>query len=310
MTLTSDSAQACLLSLAPASAEPEKTTGSLDVTFAVRNERTILSRQHHRGALKVIRPFYLSDGAAAAEATLTVLNPGGGYVGGDVYRQHITLQAGAKAVMTTQSATRVYRTPHSEVTQDTDLIVEDNAVLTYVPDELIGYADARYVQRTRAQLAKTATLFAKDVVTPGWAPDGRLFQYRKLHTIFDVVGMPTPEHHRGKLLARDNLFLAPERFGISPEHTALAETFTHVGSLLIVSPHVDAGTVDVIRDVLSIHEGKHLHLRTGVSRMPINGVLIRALGVNTAVIDGAIGAVIDQLRADWFGWGPLPRRKY
>lgn len=269
------------------------------MTLGVRDGRTYIPRQYHRGALTLLRPLYLSDDD---EATVTIINPGGGYLGGDVYDIDIELAAGGAAIITTQSATRIYRTPREPATQNTHLRVEEGACLTYRPDELIAYADARYRQHTRAVVHPGATLIAEDVITPGWSPDGQLFRYERLHTTLDVVD---PE---GRLLVRDNLLLEPGAFGITTEPGVLGPGATHVGSLLVVSPHAGPQAVQEVREVVAA--SARGGTQVGVSSLPVPGFFVRVLGDNTGTMGRVIDAVIDHLREQWFERPPLVHRKY
>lgn len=281
-------------------ASPPQATGELRTTFGVRDDRTFVSRQYHRGALTLLRPVYLGDDG---EATLTLINPGGGYLGGDRFDLEIEAEPGAAAVVTTQSATRVYRTPGDPARQHTVLKLAEGSCLTYVPDELIGYAHARYVQHTRAEVHPSATLFAKDVITPGWSPDGTRFRYTSIHAVFDVVD-PS-----GRLLVRDNLLLEPGAFGLFEADGPMGPGTSHVGSLLVVSPHADAATVAEVRDV--VHGARaDSSVHVGVSALPVPGLIVRALGNSTKAVDRVLAAATDHLRAQWFARTPLHLRKY
>ena len=55
-----------------------------------------------------MRPNYLDN---TGQVCYFLINPGGGYVDGDTYRMEITVEEEAELLLTTQSATKVYRTP-------------------------------------------------------------------------------------------------------------------------------------------------------------------------------------------------------
>lgn len=296
-TLSTVSAPEPMTTLAAPSERPA--TGELSMELARRGDRTYISRQYHRGALTLMRPLYLGDDG---EASVTLINPGGGYLGGDVYDIEIGMGPGTAAIVTSQAATRVYRAPGEQTVQRTRLRLDDDACLTYVPDELIGYADARYRQHTEAVVHPSATLIAQDVITPGWSPDGRLFSYSRLHATFDVVA-PS-----GRLLVRDNLLLAAGAPGPTVDPGVLGPGATHVGSLLVVSPRVDSGTIDEVRDVVACFGGDGTQV--GVSSLPVPGLFLRVMGNSTGRLDRIIDSAIDHLRRQWFGRGPLPQRKY
>ena len=116
-----------------------------------------------------MRPIYLDD---TGQVCYFLINPGGGYVDGDTYRMEITVEEEAELLLTTQSATKVYRTPNKPVVQETELILKKNSVLEYIPDPLIGYRDASYKQKNVIRMEQGSTLIYSDMLTPGWSPEG------------------------------------------------------------------------------------------------------------------------------------------
>lgn len=291
-------------------------TGELEMTVATRQGRSFLGRQYHRGALKVLRPLYLDD---TGQACVTVINPGGGYLSGDRYDLRIDLRPQAQAVLTTQSATRIYRTPGRPALQQTRLRLQDGSCLIQAPDELIAYADAAFEQHTTAEVHPGATLIAKDVVTPGWSPDGQPFRYRDLRLRFEVRGEAGAAGQPGPLLALDNLVLRPGEHGLLQADSPFGPAATHLGALLVVSPHADDDSIAVVRDLLRSNssdcpapraEPPGGEMWAGVSRLAVPGFLVRALGHSTSAVGATLDQVINLCRARWFGHPALSLRKY
>ncbi|PZP26299.1 MAG: urease accessory protein [Kocuria rhizophila] len=123
--------------------------------MAPRAGRSVAVRQFHRGSLRVLRPHYLD---ASGQVTYAVVNPGGGYLDGDRYRTNLALEPGADLLLTTQSATKVYRSPRDHTLQETDVRLGADSRLEYLPDQLIAYRDARYDQVTRVAMEPSASL--------------------------------------------------------------------------------------------------------------------------------------------------------
>ena len=71
-----------------------------------------------------------------------MVNPGGAYLGADLFVIDVEVEAGASLLLTTQSATKVYRTPGSFAEQRMTLRLGDNAQLELAPDQLIAYREA------------------------------------------------------------------------------------------------------------------------------------------------------------------------
>lgn len=270
-------------------------TGELSLGVGLRRGRSLATRQYHQGALRVIRPHYL-DGSG--QVCYVVVNPGGGYLGGDTYRLDIEVDEGASLLLTTQSATKVYRAPGRHAEQDTRIRLAAGAALEYVPDQLIAYREASYRQRTTVEMDPTASLVLAEVVTPGWSPDGTPFRY-------DEVRLRTDVHVGGRLAAVDNLLLRPAATPV--EGMLYLGGHTHFATLLVVDPRVDADCVAGLRTLLAEPASG---VELGISLLDTPGFALRALGRSTEALNAVVAAAVNALRCRWTGQGPLDLRKY
>ena len=121
---------------------------SLDLRFAQRNGRTLLSHKRQRGPLTVQRPFYPEGGVCH----LYLLHPPGGVVGGDRLDIDLTLEEGAHALLTTPGAAKFYRSAGPEARVQQRLRVHDGAVLEWFPQENILFSGALLSSRTELYL--------------------------------------------------------------------------------------------------------------------------------------------------------------
>ena len=151
--------------------------GELSLLVAERGGRSVAAHQYHQGALRVLRPHYLDD---SGQVCYVVVNPGGAYLGADLYVIDVEVADGAKLLLTTQSATKIYRTPGSFAEQRMSLRLGEGAQLELAPDQLIAYREASYRQNTHITLHPTSSLVMSEVITPGWSPDGASFRYEEL----------------------------------------------------------------------------------------------------------------------------------
>lgn len=282
-------------SAAPPTAVP---TGRLELILAPRGERTVAVHQFHTGALRVLRPHHL-DGSG--QPCFVVVNPGGGYLGGDRYELDVTVEASGTALVTTQSATKVYRAPAAPARQDVRFTLGPGAVLEYLPDQLIAYANADYVQHTTVEMDPTACFVAGEVVTPGWAPDGTSFRYRSVVLRTEVVMC-------GRTVVLDNLRLRPGEDAVA--ELGFLEGRSHLGSLLVVDPRVDRGLIDRVHDRLTAAESRMPGLRCGVSPLPVPGLVVRALGPGSDELTELLLDISALLRSEWMGQPRVDLRKY
>ena len=291
--------QPAIRELGPSPFEGTNLVGELRLQVGTRDGRAIATRQYHQGALRILRPHYLDD---TAQVYYTIVNPGGGYLGGDNYGIEIAVDEGTSLLLTTQSATKVYKTPGTFARQDMVVRLGAGAVLEYVPDQLIAYRGASYRQFTTVQMHKDASLLFCEVLTPGWSPDGKLFRY-------DEVRLRTEVCVDGCLAVLDNLLVKPGEDSL--DSLLFLQDYTHVGMLLAVDAHIGSGDVERIREIAyRIGGEQRTEVHLGISQVPGPGVAVRALSNSTEAINAVLMAVVDELRRHLRGQKPLNLRKY
>ncbi|WP_406018828.1 urease accessory protein UreD [Kocuria rhizophila] len=294
---------------------PEDWAGQLRLEIGQRDGRSYAARQFHEGALRVLRPHYLDR---SGQVTYTVVNPGGAYLGADAYRLDVDVAAGASLALTTQSATKVYRTPQDPATQEMSVRLGPGSVLEHVPDQLIVYRGGSYIQRTLVEMDPTASLVLAEVVTPGWSPSGESFAYDDLRMRTEVrvtqpagAGAPSsPAPVRTRRLVVDQLRIRPS------EHTDVAGTgfmegHSHTGQLLLADARLDAELYERLCELVDA-SGTHSGITRAGAGEPygVRCVCLRSLAESTEAIAALHRAVVDELRERWRGQAPLGLRKY
>ncbi|WLQ08320.1 urease accessory protein UreD [Arthrobacter oryzae] len=295
------------LGLEPAALEPaaapavKPPMGELKLVISERGGRSVAAHQYHRGALRVLRPHYL-DGSG--QVCYVMVNPGGAYLGADLYVIDVEVGDAARLLLTTQSATKIYRTPGSFAEQRMTLRLGEGAQLELAPDQLIAYREARYRQNTHVTVRPSSSLVMAEVVTPGWSPDGASFRYEELRLRTEIH----VEADGGtELLALDNLLIRPPLGDVTG--TGFMEGFSHLGSLVVVDARVDQTLADEFHALTSGHDAY-----TGVSLTAsaggTTGLVLRSLSNSTEELNRLLGACTALLRNRWHGQAPLNLRKY
>ncbi|MBY6085650.1 urease accessory protein UreD [Priestia flexa] len=268
-------------------------TGYLKLESHKVKGKTVVYNTYHDGAFKVARPIYMEEHTP----TIYLLHVGGGYVGGDRYKACITAEEGAHLCLTTQAATKVYRTPNAPVVQETELLLKKGAVIEYLPDPLILYEDAQFIQETTVHMEEKATFFISDVITPGWSPNGEIFKYDSLRSKLKV-------YQNNQLMVFDHLFLSPHE----DIHAIMKmEGYTHFGSFLAVAEGIIDSVIDELYDEV-ISEERHGYI--GISKLAINGCAIRILGNDTKTLESIINRCFQFLRKRLLGLDVVHLRKY
>ena len=268
--------------------------GALDLAFERRGERTVLTERRFTLPLQALEPMDL-DGVGAA--TLMLLNPTGGLLGGDVLETRVVIGAGAHVCLTTPAATRVYRSNGAPAVHRFAARVGEGARLEYVPDHLIPSPGARLHQTTEVMLAQGGALLLADAWAVGRAARGERWGFHELD--LDLV----VRDEQGLILKERSVLDGVARDGLGG-----AEGFPYLATFAAVAP----GMKDW--DALGEHlfaalSARPTGARFGVSALGRAGVIARLLCPTAPVLDASVRALWATSRRHLFGLDPLRLRK-
>ena len=275
--------------------------GRLELGISVRGGRSVASRQFHEGALRVLRPHYLDE---SGQVCYVMVNPGGAYLGSDLFVIDVEVEARADLLLTTQSATKVYRTPGSFAEQRMTVRLGEGSRLELMPDQLIAYREASYRQNSHISLHPTSSLVMAEVITPGWSPDGGAFRYEEVR-LRNEIRVETGDG--SKLLALDNLLIRPPCNDVTG--MGFMEGFSHLASLVVVDPRVNQGLADEL-DHIARDFDAHIGVSLTATIAGSTGLVLRSLSNSTEELNNLLGACAGVLRERWYGQAPLNLRKY
>ncbi|MBA9028731.1 MULTISPECIES: urease accessory protein UreD [Bacillaceae] len=270
-------------------------TGVLRLDLEERLGKTVAKNVYFQGALKVMRPVYHDD---SGQVCYYILNPGGGYLDGDRYHLQISLEKQARLTLTTQSATKVYKTPYSYAYQETEIFLKAGSYLEYFPDPLIAYQDARYKQKNIIRMEKGATLLYSDIITPGWSPNGKRFSYDKVQLINEI-------YLDDELVSLDHIKLHPAKQHM--EALGFMEGYSHLGSMMVVGEQMTPELLDRLYYALNPKTDAY---DVGFSLLPVEGFTLRVLANSTQIIERIFADCHQMICEEWFGTRPSFLRKY
>ena len=270
-------------------------TGELVLDIEKKYDKSTAKNIYFKGAFKVMRPVYHD---AHSYPCYYLLNPGGGYIDGDTYHMSVNVEEGAGLTLTTQSATKVYKTPTSHVYQENIFHLQKNSYLEYLPDALIAYKDAHYIQHNKIYMERGATLIYADILTPGWSPEGDEFSY-------DTLRLKSEIYLENELVLFDHIKLEPAKEAM--EKVGMMEGYTHLGSLLVVGEHA---TEDFVQKLYETLEGSFDKVAFGISKLNVPGFAVRIMGKMTQDIEQVITHCHQVIGQEWYQSKPSFLRKY
>lgn len=284
-----------------------RTQGKLHLCFSREREgpHTILRLREQTPPLRVVRAF--RNEAVSDVALAHIHNLSGGVLGGDHLTLVVGVERGARAQITSTGSTRVYRHRRGmpTATQITQLRVEKDALLEYLPDSLIPFAHSRYRQETEIDLAPGAGLFLWELLTPGREASDEVFAYERLHSSLRICA-------DGQPIAREQFVLEPElRPLTSPARLGPFRYMATFYACHVGRDPADWLALEATLDKLGRSLAPPEEALWGVSALPAHGLLVRGLGRNgRSMTTGLVEMWRAAKRALYDQDAVLPRKVY
>lgn len=290
-------------------AGPAGQNGSVALVLEPRAGRTRLTHCRTRPPLLVQQALY-PDEAAPDMAYLFLANPTGGLLQNDRHRIAVNVGAGARAHVTTQSATKAYTMPEGIAEQRVRLNVAADGYLEYLPDPLIPYRDASLNQEVEIVCEPGGALLFSDVITPGRVAMGESFRFRRISNRVTVRGQS------GRPSYREAFDLDPGAgnltgvgiMGFGGQQITDDVSARTLGSLLIVCESQPARS---ILEQVRRSPGQCQGVRGGASMLPDgSGVGVKMVGRDCAAVQRALNRVWSIARQELLGAAAPALRKY
>jgi urease accessory protein len=170
--------------------------GQLHFRAAAREDgRTTIAAQSFRAPFHLSKPYWDQD----SRVLLTqVVNPTAGILAGDTLESEVVVETGAAVLMTTPSASRVFRMREGQATGRQQFSVLRNGWLEVMAEPLVPHRGSRYRQATNIEVATGGGLYFVDQLMPGRLAHGDAWQWDRL--VLDLT-----VSRGGELLLRERL---------------------------------------------------------------------------------------------------------
>jgi urease accessory protein len=250
-------------------------TGFLRLGFERRGDRTILADLDRRAPYMAQRALY-PDPAMPDQAWLFMITTSGCVLQGDRLALEVALAPGARAHVTTQSATKVHSMDANYAVQTQLITLGDGAYLEFLPEPLIPHRRARFLSETRLSIAPTAIALFGEIVQPG----------RKHHHPDESFGATllslAVEAARpgGEALFSEKLVIDPVRRPV--RQTGVMGAFDVLGNVILLAPKEIADRVHARVDAdVDLANG----VASGACHLPNDaGLIFKAVGQETAQV--------------------------
>ncbi len=253
--------------------------GLLRLGFERRGARTILADLDRRTPFMAQRVLY-PERSLPDLAWLFIITTTGCVLQGDRLALDVRLGPGARAHVTTQSATKIHTMDANYAVQTQHISLADGAYLEYMPDPLIPHRRARFLGDTRICLPESATLLYSEIIQPG----------RKHHhpdecfgaTLLSLATAATRPD--GRLLFAEKLLIEPERRAL--RQTGVMGPFDVLGNLILLTPKDNAERVYArVEAAVDLEQGAAF----GACRLPNDaGLIFKVLARETAQVKAKV----------------------
>jgi urease accessory protein len=272
-------------------------TGFLHAGFERRGDHTILAELDRRAPFMAQRALY-PDPALPDQAWLFMITTTGCVLQGDRLALEITLGPGARAHVTTQSATKIHSMDANYAVQTQAITLDDGAYLEFLPEPLIPHRRARFLSDTKISIAPTATALYGEIVQSG----------RKHHHPDEAFGVTLlslaveAERPGGETLFTERLVVDPARRPV--RQTGVMGPFDVLGNVVLLTPSDIADRVHArVEAEVDLAEG----LAFGACRLPNDaGLIFKALGRETAQVRSKVREFWAIAREEATGAGLQP----
>lgn len=242
---------------------------------------------------RVTAPLYVDTEPGIA--FLCVQSPSGGIFADDALQTTVSATEGGHLLLTSQSATQVFDSAVGAGASHAQRFhVGHDAVVEYVPREIIPHAQARYRQLTRVEVCSGGVFLGWDVLAAGRIARGERHRYRSVCARVEVSV-------DGRTVARDAVRLDHG----TCESRARLVGGDYLATLMIVAPGRDVAPLH--HDIAAYFDAQGLV--GGVGTLPADaGLLVRIVGASAPGLRRAAAHLVGLHRRHLLRLSPPPPR--
>jgi urease accessory protein len=273
-------------------------SGMLRLGFEHRDGRTILAELGSRSPCLAQRALHCDD-ALPDMAWVFMITTSGCVLQGDRLALDVSLGPGARAHVTTQSATKIHSMDANFALQTQSFTLDEGSYLEFLPDPLIPHRQARFASDTLITIAPSASLLCSEIVQPG----------RRHHHPDECFGVTLLSlanravRPDGRTLFSEKLLVEPLRNPI--RQTGVMDGFEVFGNVILCTPTDQAERILARTDAgVDLEQG----IAFGACRLPNDaGLIYKVLGRRTAQVRDKVREFWEASRQEITGAAIPPR---
>lgn len=190
--------------------------GELYIKTEGKNGKTVVADSYFTAPFKIAKPFYHKG-----MTEIMIMQASAGILDGDKINMRFDIDRGSRCAITGQSYTKLFKMDRQGAVQHTEINVDKNSELYYLPCPVIPFAGSDFKCVNTINLSKGCKFMMGDVVTVGRAGMGERLKFKKYHS-------RTMVNIEGKTVFADNTRLVPDEAELWD--IGFFEGYTHMGT--------------------------------------------------------------------------------
>ncbi len=229
-----------------------------------KNSKTFIKNLKTKSPILVQRALY-NDPQRSKKAHIYLMSSAGGMLQGDILKININARKNTETYITTQAATKIYKSENRASNQDVKIVVENNSILEYLPKQIIPHKHAKFVQNVDIEIDSSSILIFSEIISAGRIAYGEKFDFDSVKLRLNCT-----DNHCN-LLFSESVNLEPTNKKIKLNLLFGNQNF--YSTIYIISQKIDSEKL-----CLNIYDLFKTNSLIGCSQLPNNsGVVIRIL---------------------------------
>jgi urease accessory protein len=240
-------------------------SGNLRLVCAADPDRgTYLAEQSFSAPMHISKTYW--DGEILL---VNVINQTAGVFGGDRIATHVTVQSGARVLLSSPSAARFHPSQGRESQLEQTFEIRAGGFLDIFPEISIPQRDSRSWQKTRIRMEPGGELLYLETLAPGRVASGESFAFASYRWWTDI-------HIADRLAHRERASLSPRDFSLA----SLSALFpaSYYAGLVIISPASENWNADFSHAIVALE--KDAAIKIAASKLAAGGWSVRLLAVD------------------------------
>jgi urease accessory protein len=237
-------------------------TGKLHIETALRNERTILKSSFCTAPFKIAD---ITEDKNQKKLRIMLMSSSPGILDEDEFYLEINVAERCNLELQTQSYQRLFQMTQG-ARQSLNVHLKEDCSIVYISHPLVPHENSKFFSKNKIMMDETSSLTWGEVISCGRKQNGEIFKFSYYHSITEVF-------YNGKLVVKENILMKPAETDL--RCIGQFEGYTHQASLIFIDKASDLNNKR--EAILSLLQQED-NIEFGMSRLPVNGMIIRLLG--------------------------------